>query len=82
MSSETSRAEAGSQPEPQSSEVAPIGGLMPGRPRAGHVHIAAHSDTEAVARWLAEYRDSPRTLRAYRREAERLLLWLEAAAVA
>ncbi len=77
MSSETSRAEAGSRPEPKSSELAPIGGLMPSRLRPGQVHIAAQSDAEAVARWLAEYRDSPRTLRAYRREAERLLLWLE-----
>ncbi|MDY7117165.1 site-specific integrase [Halomonas sp. SSL-5] len=39
-------------------------------------HIAAGSDAEAVARWLAEYRGSPKTLAAYRREAERLLLWL------
>jgi len=39
-------------------------------------HIGARSDAEAVAQWLAEYRDSPRTQRAYRREAERLLLWL------
>nr|WP_228578800.1 site-specific integrase [Halomonas sp.] len=39
--------------------------------------IAATSDAEAVASWLGEYRGSPQTLRAYRREAERLLLWLE-----
>lgn len=39
-------------------------------------YIAARSDTEAVAEWLAEYRASPRTRRAYHREAERLLLWL------
>ncbi|NIC03955.1 tyrosine-type recombinase/integrase [Billgrantia bachuensis] len=39
--------------------------------------IAAGSDAEAVAQWLAEFRASPQTLRAYRREAERLLLWLE-----
>lgn len=39
--------------------------------------IAARSDAEAVAQWLAEFRASPQTLRAYRREAERLLLWLE-----
>ncbi|MBB3330455.1 integrase [Halomonas campaniensis] len=46
-------------------------------PAAGQgAHIAARSDAEAVARWLAEYRASPRTLSAYRREAERLLLWL------
>lgn len=40
------------------------------------LHIAAGSDAEAVAQWLAEYRASPRTQRAYRREAQRLLLWL------
>ncbi|NAW12202.1 tyrosine-type recombinase/integrase [Halomonas icarae] len=39
-------------------------------------YIAARSDAEAVGEWLAEYRASPRTQRAYRREAERLLLWL------
>ncbi|WP_163575756.1 tyrosine-type recombinase/integrase [Halomonas faecis] len=42
----------------------------------GGPHITASSDAEAVAQWLAEYRDSPRTQRAYRREVERLLLWL------
>lgn len=41
------------------------------------VRIRAVSDADAVARWLAEYQDSPQTLRAYRREAKRLLLWLE-----
>ncbi|TFH86110.1 site-specific integrase [Billgrantia azerbaijanica] len=45
-------------------------------PTSAVPHIAARSDAEAVAHWLAEYRDSPRTQRAYRREAERLLLWL------
>ncbi|MBB3189113.1 tyrosine-type recombinase/integrase [Halomonas cerina] len=40
------------------------------------LHITAGSDAEAVAQWLAEYRASPHTQRAYRREAERLLLWL------
>ncbi|WP_136247005.1 tyrosine-type recombinase/integrase [Halomonas borealis] len=45
---------------------------------AGSVHIAASSDAEAVAHWLGEYRASPHTQRAYRREAERLLLWLDA----
>ncbi|WP_416140648.1 tyrosine-type recombinase/integrase [Halomonas sp. HK25] len=39
-------------------------------------HIAARSDVEAVGQWLAEYRASHQTQRAYRREAERLLLWL------
>ncbi|MBB3229896.1 tyrosine-type recombinase/integrase [Halomonas stenophila] len=42
----------------------------------GASHIAARDDIEAVALWLAEYRASPNTRRAYRREAERLLLWL------
>ena len=47
------------------------------QPVAGQgVHISAGSDAEAVAQWLVEYRASPRTQRAYRREAERLLLWL------
>ncbi|SHL93513.1 Site-specific recombinase XerC [Vreelandella subglaciescola] len=41
------------------------------------VRIQAESDADAVAHWLAEYQDSPQTLRAYRREAKRLLLWLE-----
>ncbi|MBB3140905.1 integrase [Halomonas organivorans] len=45
-------------------------------PQAGRAHIAANSDAEAVAQWLGEYRASPNTQRAYRREAERLLLWL------
>ena len=31
-----------------------------------------------MAAWLNEYRHSPQTLRAYRKEAERLLLWLRA----
>ncbi len=57
----------------------PEGRVLPpnaaGRGRGGH--IAAASDVEAVAQWLAEYRASAQTQRAYRREAERLLLWLE-----
>ncbi|WP_255304491.1 site-specific integrase [Cobetia sp. 5-25-4-2] len=40
--------------------------------------IKAQTDIEAVAAWLNEYRHSPQTLRAYRKEAERLLLWLRA----
>ncbi|UXZ55588.1 site-specific integrase [Halomonas sp. 7T] len=38
--------------------------------------IEAKSDAEAVAAWLAEYQGSPQTWKCYRREAERLLLWL------
>jgi len=38
--------------------------------------IAARSDEEQVLTWLAEYVDSPRTQASYRKEAERLMLWL------
>lgn len=37
--------------------------------------LAAGNDLEAVQAWLAEFHDSPQTLRNYRKEAERLLLW-------
>lgn len=37
--------------------------------------IAADDDVAAIGLWLAEYRDSPHTLRSYRKEAERLLVW-------
>jgi len=37
--------------------------------------LAANNDLEAVQVWLAEFHDSPQTLRTYRKEAERLLLW-------
>ena len=46
-------------------------------PRSLNVHIHARSDAEAVSQWLMEYRDSQRTFRHYRKEAERLLLWLQ-----
>jgi integrase len=49
------------------------GVVPPGAPGA---HITADSDREAIGQWLAEYRASAQTQRAYRREAERLLLWL------
>lgn len=39
-------------------------------------HITANTDVEAVSAWLAEYQQSPQTWKCYRREAERLLLWL------
>lgn len=45
------------------------------RARGGHPQIAADSDVEAVRLWLAEYAGSPHTLRSYRKEAVRLLLW-------
>lgn len=37
--------------------------------------IAADTDIEAVRAWLAEYADSPHTLRAYRKEVVRLMFW-------
>jgi integrase/recombinase XerC len=37
--------------------------------------IAAENDLEAVHLWLAEYVHSPHTLRSYRKEAARLLMW-------
>jgi len=37
--------------------------------------IDAKNDLEAIRVWLAEFQDSPHTLRNYRKEVERLLLW-------
>jgi integrase len=45
------------------------------RARGGHLQIAADTDVDAVRLWLAEYAGSPHTLRSYRKEAVRLLLW-------
>jgi integrase len=45
------------------------------RARGGHRQITADSDVEAVRLWLAEYAGSPHTLRSYRKEVVRLLLW-------
>lgn len=45
------------------------------RARGGGRQIAADTDVEAVRLWLAEYADSPHTLRSYRKEAVRLLIW-------
>lgn len=39
--------------------------------------INAHTDAQAVAAWLAEYQGNPQTWKSYRRETERLLLWLD-----
>jgi site-specific recombinase XerD len=37
--------------------------------------ISAVNDLQAIQCWLAEFIHSPQTLRAYRKESERLLLW-------
>jgi integrase/recombinase XerC len=60
--------------------VLPIASELDGRhgsnrARGGVRQIAADTDVEAVRLWLAEYADSPHTLRCYRKEAVRLLLW-------
>lgn len=39
--------------------------------------LAARSDTEAILTWLAEHAHNPRTLRAYKKEIERLLIWMQ-----
>lgn len=40
-----------------------------------HCQISADTDWQAIQCWLNEFYDSPQTLRNYRKEAERLLLW-------
>lgn len=45
-------------------------------PMGQKMRIRARHDAEAVEQWLNEYLNSPQTLRAYQREAQRLLLWL------
>jgi len=37
--------------------------------------ISAINDLQAIQSWLLEFEKSPQTLRSYRKEAERLLLW-------
>jgi integrase/recombinase XerC len=66
-----------------SAENLPIIPLSPtldgsnGSNRAQHNvrQIAADNDVDAMRLWLAEYADSPHTLRNYRKEALRLLIW-------
>lgn len=45
------------------------------RARNGARQIAADTDVEAIRLWLAEYASSLHTLRSYRKEAVRLLVW-------
>ena len=45
------------------------------RARSGVRQTAADTDVEAIRLWLAEYAGSPHTLRSYRKEAVRLLVW-------
>ena len=43
--------------------------------RLSNTLINAKSDSEAIATFLREYKDSPATLKSYAKEIERLLLW-------
>ncbi|SDN10882.1 tyrosine-type recombinase/integrase [Vreelandella arcis] len=65
-----------------SEKNAPIAYALPSLETVGHwpadLRITATTDVEAVSAWLAEYQESPQTWKCYRREAERLLLWLTA----
>jgi hypothetical protein len=45
------------------------------RAECASCQIAAKNDIEAICVWLAEYRDSPHTLRSYQKEVSRLLFW-------
>jgi integrase len=45
------------------------------RAHTANLQIEAHNDLQAVRCFLAEYQDSPGTLRVYTKECERLLLW-------
>jgi len=51
------------------------GSLGRNRALGGTSQISARTDLEAVQTWLAEYAHSPHTLRSYRKEVERLLVW-------
>jgi site-specific recombinase XerD len=45
------------------------------RKDVGQCRIRASNDVEAIERWLDEYFDKPTTFRAYKKEAERFLVW-------
>lgn len=45
------------------------------RALSGVRQTAADTDVDAIRVWLAEYANSPHTLRSYRKEAVRLLIW-------
>jgi len=65
-------------PEPVLAIALPVtldGSSGSNRAHGLHKQIAANTDVEAVRLWLAEYAASPHTLRSYRKEAVRLLLW-------
>ena len=44
-------------------------------PQSKDCYILANNDLEAVQVWVQQFKDTPTTMRAYQKEAERLLLW-------
>ncbi|CEP36164.1 MULTISPECIES: tyrosine-type recombinase/integrase [unclassified Halomonas] len=56
--------------------ITPTDLLLPLNTLPNDGRISAQNDAQAVMAWLEEYVDSPQTWKAYRRESERLLLWL------
>ena len=63
-------------PLPSPNAIAFQEALLVKAPDVSTLRIAAANDAQAVTQWLNEYRASPQTWRTYRKEAERLLLWL------
>ncbi len=53
----------------------PDGRLGINRAQGGICQLSADTDIDAIRAWLTEYSGSPHTLRAYRKEAERLHIW-------
>ena len=45
------------------------------KPQTKESYILATNDIEAIRVWEQQFKDTPTTLRAYQKEAERLLLW-------
>ena len=45
------------------------------KPQTKECYILATNDVEAIQVWVKQFKDTPTTLRAYQKEAERLLLW-------
>lgn len=43
---------------------------------SGHCQLSASTDLEAIKAWMQGFRESPQTLRAYRKETERFLNWV------
>lgn len=60
-------------PSPSAGELLPL----PGRNTGSGVLTRAATDHEAINGWLAKYLDSPHTLASYRKDADRLLAWLD-----